>query len=151
MKNTLRTLLVSVSLVMSASTVSAMDSGSQGVVQAITQLENQWANAILKADVAAQDKIEAPDYTISSFDGSIASRAENDADLTSGVYKCASFTIDEMKVSVYGDSAIVHGSESEKSTYKGADTSGQYRFTDVFVKQGDAWVAVTTHVSKVAK
>jgi hypothetical protein len=45
----------------------------------------------------------------------------------------------------------VSGLETEKSKYDGKDSSGQYRFTDVFVKQGGAWKAVSTHVSKVKK
>jgi hypothetical protein len=45
----------------------------------------------------------------------------------------------------------VHGLDTEKSSYKGKDTSGQYRFTDVFVKRNGLWHAVATHASKVAK
>ena len=130
---------------------STKDNASQGVVQAITQLEVQWADAIVRADVAAQDRIEAPDYMFSGPDGELQTRAENDAELTSGASKTASMKIDDLKVRVLGDTAIVHGLETETSTYKGADTSGQYRFTDVFVKRDGAWVAVATHVSQVKK
>jgi ketosteroid isomerase-like protein len=54
-------------------------------------------------------------------------------------------------VHVDGDTAVVFGLETEKSTYKGADSSGQYRFTDVFVKRNGVWKAIATHVTKVAK
>jgi ketosteroid isomerase-like protein len=54
-------------------------------------------------------------------------------------------------VRVFGDTVIVHGLETEKSTYKGADSSGQYRFTDVFIKRDGVWVAVAEHGSKVRK
>ena len=62
-----------------------------------------------------------------------------------------SFTIDNLTVHVDGDTAVVFGLETEKSTYKGADSSGQYRFTDVFVKRNGVWKAIATHVTKVAK
>jgi hypothetical protein len=54
-------------------------------------------------------------------------------------------------VRVYGDTAIASGLGTEKSTYKGKDTSGQYRYTDVFVKRNGTWQAVATHGSKVTK
>ena len=124
---------------------------SQDVVQEITKIENAWATVLMKADVAGQDRIAAPDFLISNFDGSIQTRADVDAELASGAYKCASFKIDEVKIRVYGDTAIAFGLETEKSTYKGADSSGQYRYTDVYVRRNGAWVAVATHVSMVSK
>ena len=45
--------------------------------------------------------------------------------------------------------AIVHGLETEKSSYKGKDISGQYRFTDVFMKREGKWMAIATHVTRV--
>lgn len=123
----------------------------EATVQAITNLEHEWAAALMKGDVAAFDRIESPDYMLSDPDGNIENRAESDADFTSGSAKYTAFSLDEMKVRVFGDTAIVFGLETEKSSFKGQDTSGQFRFTDVFVKQNGSWAAVSTHVSRVAK
>ena len=49
----------------------------------------------------------------------------------------------------FGDTAIVHGLETEKSMTNGKDSSGQFRFTDVFVKCDGVWMAVAEHDSKV--
>ena len=46
---------------------------------------------------------------------------------------------------------VLDGAELQKSKYKGRDTSGQYRFTDVYVKRDGRWQAVTTHLSRVEK
>jgi len=40
-----------------------------------------------------------------------------------------------MKVRFFGDTAVLTGSDEEKSSYKGKDTSGRYTWTDVFVKR----------------
>jgi len=48
----------------------------------------------------------------------------------------------DMKVRVFGDTAIVTGSEDEKSSYKGKDTSGHYLWIDVFVKRQGHWLDV---------
>ena len=73
------------------------------------------------------------------------------ADAQSGDLTFESFKINELKVRIYGDTAIVHGLETEKSKYKKEDLSGQYRFTDVFIKRDGRWQAVATHFTRVAK
>jgi hypothetical protein len=45
----------------------------------------------------------------------------------------------------------VVGSDTEKSTYHGKDSSGQYSWTDVFVKRNGQWQAVASQSTKVPK
>ncbi len=54
-----------------------------------------------------------------------------------------------MKVRVFGDTAIVTGSDTEKSTYKGKDSSGKYVWTDIFVKRNGKWQAVASESTKL--
>jgi ketosteroid isomerase-like protein len=44
-----------------------------------------------------------------------------------------------MKVQMFGDTAIATYTTTDKGMYKGRDISGQYRWTDVFVKMGGKW------------
>jgi hypothetical protein len=53
-----------------------------------------------------------------------------------------SFEIGPMDVKVLGNVAVVQGSDTEKSSYKGKDTSGKWIWMDVFVKRDGKWVAV---------
>jgi ketosteroid isomerase-like protein len=105
---------------------------------------------LVKADVAALDRILAADYVFTDSDGQSHTKAQSLASHRSGEVKFESFTINEMKPRILGDVAIVHGLSTEKSSYQGKDTSGRYRWTDVFAKRGGRWQAVATHVSKVA-
>jgi len=122
-----------------------------GNEQLLSQLENDWAVALVKHDIVTVDRIVSPSWMMSDPDGGIADKAQCDAELKAGVVAIESFTIDSLTVHVDGDTAVVFGLETEKSTYKGADSSGQYRFTDVFVKRNGVWKAIATHVTKVAK
>ena len=54
-----------------------------------------------------------------------------------------------MDVKVLGNVAVVQGSDTDKSSYGGKDTSGKYVWTDVYVKRGGKWQAVRSHISKV--
>ena len=137
---------------LSTPTIRAADKAADGSVgKAIRQLEDDWAAALVKADKAVVDRIVAPEWVLTTPDGQMQTKAQADAELASGAMKFASFHLDDLQVKVYGDTAIAFGLETEKSTFNGKDVSGQYRFTDVFVKRGGRWMAVATHVSMVVK
>jgi len=57
--------------------------------------------------------------------------------------------LSELKVHVYGDTAVAAGTSTVKGTYKGQDISGKYRFTDVWVKRNGKWHAVASQSTKL--
>jgi ketosteroid isomerase-like protein len=124
--------------------------GKAGVEQALMQMERDWTEASLKKDAATLGKILADDWVGQGPTG-IATKAEALADLKSGDNKLDSITLGDMKVRVFGDTAVVAGSDDEKSSYKGKDTSGHYTWTDVFVKRQGRWQAAASQGTLVAK
>jgi len=119
--------------------------------QAIQKLEQEWADALVKGDQTTIDRIVSPDWLFTDPEGNLITKATSDADLKSGKVKFESVQADELKVRVFGDSAIAFGLVTEKGNYDGKDTSGQYRFTDVFIKKDGRWQAVCTQLTRVAK
>ena len=124
--------------------------GKAGVEQTLKQMEHDWTEASLKKDVATLDKILADDWVGQGPTGT-APKAEALADLKSGDNKLDSITLGDMKVRVFGDTAIVTGSDDEKSSYKGKDTSGHWIWTDVFVKRQGRWQAAASQGTLMAK
>ena len=124
--------------------------GKGGTEQALMQMERDWTEAALKKDAAALDKILADDWVGQGPTG-VATKAEALADLKSGDNKIESETLGDMKVRVFGDTAVVTGSDDEKSSYKGKDTSGHYLWTDVFVKRQGRWQAAASQGTLMAK
>lgn len=60
--------------------------------------------------------------------------------------------LEDIRVQVYGDAAVVTLRSIEKgTTYKGKDLSGHYRWTDVFVKRNGSWQMVATHGTRIEK
>ena len=147
--------LISIGLSLVAASIafaqSPKKSSSSADEQAIKKLEEEWATALVKKDFAVIDRVTMPDWMVTLPDGSFQTKAQSDADMKSGAIVFSSFKVDEIKVRIIGDMAVAFGLETEKSTYKGTDTSGQYRFTDVFVKQDGKWRCTATHVTKVEK
>src|SRR6059036_368839 len=102
----------------------------------IRKLELEWFGALAKGDVAAMDSVVPNDdclYVDPS--GQVSNVRQVHADVKSGALKVESLHIDELKVRVFSDAAVAMGVETEKSKYKGEDTSGQYRFTDTWLKR----------------
>jgi ketosteroid isomerase-like protein len=112
------------------------------VEQALMQIEQELTDAILKGDTSASERYLADDYTFIAPTGMASTKAEGLADMKSGALKIESSKMEDMKVRVYGDTAVVTYSSTDKGKYKDMDISGHYRWTDVFVKRDGKWQLV---------
>src|ERR1035441_9238849 len=124
---------------------------SASVEQVLMQMERDWTKAGLNKDAAALGRIIADDWSSIDFQGKIETKAQALADLKSGSSTLQSVELGEMKVRVFGNTAVVTGSDTEKSTYKGKDSSGKYVWTDIFVNRNGHWQAVSSESTKVEK
>jgi len=120
------------------------------VEKELTDLENRWAEAIAKGDVTALERLYADEYMAIDPAGATLTKEQDIANVKSGNFKLASFKIDELKVRVHGEVAVVTSRNTIKGTYMGKDASGAYRGTDVFVKRGGRWQVLTTQATAVA-
>jgi len=120
---------------------------SENVEKKIMQLERDWGDALTKHDIAALDRILADDHTVITKDGSVLTKAQELA--KHGESADELFDFEPMKVRVFGDTAVVSGGHREKSQYHGRDTSGHYRWTDLFVKRNGRWQAVASQLTRV--
>ena len=101
----------------------------------LTQLVNDLNAAIVKPDIAFLERVLAKDYVHYRPHGNVETRAQYLEDRKSGSVDFDSLVADEIKVRVYGDTAIV----TYRSTAKGKDQDGaideQRRWTRVFVRK----------------
>jgi ketosteroid isomerase-like protein len=124
---------------------------TESVEQELITLENEWADAWVKRDVAFFDRIIADDYTWTSPWGDVWTKAQDLALVKSGETVIKSWVLADMKVRVYGDTAVVTGRNTIKETYKGEDVSGQNRWTHTWVKRAGRWHCVAAHSSEIAQ
>jgi len=124
---------------------------TSSVEMTLTKMERDWAQAGMKNDVAAVDKIVADDWVGIDSDGNAMTKAEAIAEMKSGSMTIQSYEFGPMKVRVFANTAVVTGSDTEKSTYKGKDSSGKYVWTDVYVMRDGRWQAVASQGTKVGK
>lgn len=63
-------------------------------------------------------------------------------------YVVDSYSIDDMKVNVYGNSAVALMLFTQKATSYGQDRSAQFLLTDIWVKEDNGWVIAERHSSR---
>jgi ketosteroid isomerase-like protein len=122
-------------------------SDTSSTAEQLKKIENDWAKAAVNKDRATLDRIEAEDYILIMPDGKIRNKQQDLDSLAQS--NITSMTVSDMDVRVFGDTAEVIGIGRIRGTENGKDISGDYRFTDVFVKKNGEWKAVSTEVTKM--
>ena len=91
--------------------------------QALVKIEKEWSEADVKKDVAALNRILADDWVGIDFQGTVMNKAAvlRDVGAKSDITATESTTLGEMKIRVYGNTAVVSGTEVERSQYRGEE------------------------------
>lgn len=148
----MKRLLLCVAIAVAISAVASGQPAAGKAEELLMQMERDWLNGFVKGDPAIIERIEAADFTYTDAQGKTTDRAQDVSDVKTGNFKPASAEVDQMTVRVFGNTAIVTGRSTLKGArYQGKDISGQYRFTDVFVKRGGRWQAVASQSTRIAQ
>lgn len=125
---------------------------TENAEQQLINLENELNKAWVNRDTAPFDRILADDYMGTDEEGNVITKAEQLAKIGAGAYLSTTAVVDDMKVRVYGDAAVVTGRSTHKGQYKGKAFSQQYRWTDTWVKDNlGRWRCVAFHDSNIAR
>lgn len=114
----------------------------------IRRLEREWEEALVRNDQPAIDRIVDRSCVFVSSNGELMTKAQADADRANTVLRASTTT--QMTVRLLSSTvAVVVGTNTETSQYAGQDTSGQYRWTDVFRKAAGQWRVVSAQSTYV--
>jgi len=118
--------------------------------QALVKMENDWLQAFFKNDDAFADRFLADDYMGTDEHGAVKNKAQEIAEIKAGAHLSTSGVLDNIRVRVYGDAAVVTGRRIMKGLFQGKEYRSPYLWTDIFIKRGGRWQCVASHVSKAA-
>ena len=132
-----------------ARATAASPATDQAAEKDIRQIEEELRAAVVKGDAATFERVLADDYTTTNVNGLTRTKAQLIADIKSGAAKTESLTLDNIKVHVYGDAAVLTAERTARSTLRGTDTSGRQRMIRVLVKRQGRWQPVAMQATAI--
>jgi uncharacterized protein (TIGR02246 family) len=117
------------------------------ISQTLQAIEQAWLNAEKNHDAAAFERVVADDWIAITPEGKSQTKAERAAEIKAS--PIASATLGDMKVRVFGDTAVVTGTDDEITMKDGKKSSDHYVWTDVFVKRDGKWLAVASQTALI--
>ena len=118
-------------------------------IKELTRLETVWNEAHLRGDAAAADKLWAEDLFVTVPDMPVMNKEESLAMWKSGKMKFDIYRTSDLRIRVYGDSAVVTGQLVRIRDANNKEFEDDWRFTKVYVRRRGRWVVVTWHGSHV--
>ena len=113
-------------------------------------IQQELVRAWLTRDRSILDRLLAPEWTVTHADGRISTREEVLREFDSGGNRLLEGRVEDIKVRVFDDCAVVIGRTYARGEYKGHGYDVTLRFTDVFVRRGGEWQAVASHACRVS-
>ena len=143
--------LLLLAVLMAPGVTRGQTSTSSRVEAELMQLERDIGQANIRRDRAFFERVEAEEFIFTDSAGGITTKAEDVASLDKppGDFRLVSYDLDDMKVSVYGNTAVVTGRTTTVSRGKDREITNRSRFTDVFVKRSGRWQIVAGHASRI--
>ena len=121
-------------------------------IAAITEMENASVVADLAGDWSYVEKNYADNFSRGSSWGDWDTKQSILADMRDRKKnKTITEEISDLKVRLYGDTAIATYKKTYDSTYHGEHRARTILSTGVFVRQNDSWKEVASHSSELSK
>jgi ketosteroid isomerase-like protein len=117
----------------------------------LLRVQEEFVDAIAKNDLEEIERFVADDWIIINADGGIIDRERFLGVIKSAVLTHEMMESDDIRVRVYGNSAVVSALTRSKGKFMGQEFTTHERSTDVFVKRDGQWRCVLTQLTAFTK
>ena len=117
--------------------------------QEIIRLFEDGDRALMSADVREMERIYAEDYMQADESGRQSTRADLIRNLTSGEIRFLSMKSTGRRVRLFGEFAVVHGSEEDEIERDSENLIVKYVYMDVVVRRSGRWQIVASQLAKI--
>jgi ketosteroid isomerase-like protein len=125
-------------------TATANTATARSDLDILTALNHDYIASVQHGDLRRFGEILAEDFLCSNPDGSLVDRQQFLAQ-TARPVTISGLAIDDVRMRILGDVAIIHA----RTSYKSADGAQHHgRYTDVWARRGGSWLAVSAHVTR---
>lgn len=122
-----------------------------GTEAQVLKMEQAWEDALVKSDVPALEKLYADTLIYTHSNGSVDNKETYIGNIRSGVTKYESMTRDDIRVSVYGDAAVVTCHWQVYVTSRGNKITTNGRYLHVYAKQKGGWKLVAHQATRITQ
>lgn len=112
-----------------------------------------WDEAIVRKDADAIAANMAPGFLQIGSDGRTADHDQFLAAITGDQLEIDPYTVEDFKIRIYGDAAVLNGRTDMTGRYAGKPFRTHYRYTDVYVRDptDGRWRVVQVQTTAVAE
>jgi len=114
----------------------------------ILALHEAGDRALMSADLAVLAQIFADDYVQYNESGQAFTKQDVLNNLRTGAIRYPSIISTSRKIRVFGDAAVVHGSESDEVEINGKRFTVGYVYLDVLRKRDGEWKLVASQLAR---
>ena len=122
------------------------------IAEHLRDIEHRLASAWVEGDRAFIETVLADDWSVIDLTGRTLTRADvlEEAFATND-RKVVSMHIDDLRVRLFGEWAIVTGTTHATGEYEGAAAEVTLRFTDVFANRDGNWQVVASQATLIGQ
>jgi len=117
----------------------------------VRKAESERFAAMLKGDVAALDKLLAPELAYTHGDGRLIDKKAFIDDLKTGDFKYVVIEQHGVQVRVFDDLAIVTGTAAMEVINKGTPAKIRIVYTTTQLRRNGSWQMIAWHATRVAQ
>jgi len=114
-------------------------------------LEHMWNEAQVNRDARALQELVSDRFVNTEYDGDVSDKEKFLSDIKDPQFKPSLMNIDDVKVRLFHDTAVVTGNYHMKGTYEGKPYDHMGRFTDTWFLENGHWQCIASHSSLVKK
>ena len=116
--------------------------------QQILSLHQAGDRALMTGDLAVLEQIFADDYVQYNEEGKAFTKQDVLNNFRTGAIRYPSIISTGRRIRVFGDTAVVHGSESDEVEACGKKFSTRYVYLDVLRKRDGEWKLVASQLAR---
>src|ERR1700692_2463591 len=116
----------------------------------IEGLELDWRQAQLSNNVSEVDRLLADDYLGINANAALETKADELTRRRSGTLKITQLDLSDIKVRIYGDTAVVTSKAELVGKNGDRDISGRFRYTRVYSNRDGQWKIVSFEASRIS-
>ena len=129
----------------------AKPAATADVQQILKDRFREYTEALTKRDLAALEKIWAKGYTFTNGRGEFLTKKDRMENIKSGATQFDSINREDEEIRVFRNTAVVAGRVVLKVVYSGKESSGPYRFLNVWVKKQGRWQLVANQIPPIVQ